>query len=74
MHVGAVRQRGVGEHRHLSLGVISIAQTYRILDDMEEVGMRGRLTIARESDHVEFRTCRVHLLQFRLQTLRNKLA
>ena len=66
-HLWPIDARGIGEHTHLGMGEIAVAQLQRIIYDSRKVGVRRRLTVSRECQHIGCHALGLHLHQFLFQ-------
>ena len=69
MYLWTVNHGGVAQYTHLCLGTILVAQLDRVVDDLREMRMTGRLTITGKREYVGQLFCCRHLLQFLFQSL-----
>ena len=68
-YVRSAQLGGVAQYANLSLRLIAVAQSQRIIDDTGKIGMQGRFSVAGESDDVQPGAFGSQSLEFLLQGL-----
>jgi hypothetical protein len=66
-HIVTADHRRVAQHRHLCRRTQLVAYGDRVGDDLLELRVHRRFSVAREGNHVGRRSCGGHLPQFRAQ-------